>query len=103
MEVLTKKKRIVFNPIRPNFLGSPSPAVPNTIEMKTIGTTSIVIRLMNIFPTGLNKYVSKDGNQSGANRFNKIPVKAPNTKAIIILIDKFIDVSFFLELEITTH
>jgi hypothetical protein len=64
--------------------------------MKTIGTTSMVIKLMNIFPTGVKKYLSTDRNKSGANIFKIIPVIAPKTSAMIILTDKFIDISLFL-------
>jgi hypothetical protein len=38
--------------------GSPKPAVPNTMEKKTIGTTSIFIKFKNILPSGENKFLT---------------------------------------------
>ena len=42
----------VFIPIRPSFFKSPKPVIPVTREDKITGTIIILIRLMNIVPTG---------------------------------------------------
>ena len=68
--VVIKKKEIVLAPILPNFFGSPSPATPKVIEKKTIGTTSILIKLRKIVPSGPNKNVLSLLNKSGEVTFS---------------------------------